>query len=340
MSAPAAMILGCAGPRLDPDEAAFLADADPWGFILFARNVEGPAQVAALVTDLRAAVGRRAPVLIDQEGGRVARLGPPHWTGWPDAGPHMAAIPPLHRAEAMRRRYRVIGAELAALGIDVNCAPMVDLVRPDTHAALAPRMYGSVPAEVAALGRAVADGLMQAGVLPVLKHIPGHGRTPLDSHEALPRVAADLATLEAEDFAPFRALADLGLGMTAHIVYEALDAERPATLSPVVIRAIRGAIGFGGLLMSDDISMGALSGPLHDRAAAAIAAGCDVVLHCNGDRAETAAVAGAVPRLSGAALRRAEAALAARDALSGDMPDIPAELAALAALTGPERRHA
>ncbi|MSU89789.1 beta-hexosaminidase [Rhodobacteraceae bacterium 2CG4] len=326
MSARAA-ILGCSGPVLTRAEARFFASSDPWGFILFARNVETPAQVRALVRDLRGAVGREAPVLIDQEGGRVARLTPPHWTGWDNAESFLARFAgPRERVAAMRLRYHVIGTELALLGIDVNCAPMVDIARPETHVAIRQRLYGAAPDAVATLGRAVADGLAAGGVLPVLKHVPGHGRTPLDSHLSLPVVDAPRDLLEAEDFAPFRALADLPLGMTAHIVYAALDAERPATTSPAVLAAIRADIGFRGALMSDDLSMGALSGTLDARAAAAIAAGCDLALHCNGDADEMRAVMGAAPRLAGAALARTDAALAARAALQPVPIDVPAAL--------------
>ncbi|WP_112321461.1 glycoside hydrolase family 3 N-terminal domain-containing protein [Oceanibium sediminis] len=325
--APRAAILGCLGQTLGASEAAFFRDADPWGFILFARNLSTPDQIRALVADLRDAVGRNAPVLIDQEGGRVARLPPPVWTGWENALDFMTGLPDgADAALAMRLRYHVIADELRALGIDVNCAPMADLALPDTHPLIRHRCYGEDPATVARIGRAVAEGLLAGGVLPVLKHIPGHGRTALDSHKDLPRVSTPLETLRAEDFAPFRALADLPLGMTAHIVYDALDPERPATLSPKVIAEVRGNIGFGGLLMTDDLSMGALSGTFGARCEQAIAAGCDLVLHCNGDPKEMAAVADATPRLAGAAQERAARALSVRDGLSPAPLDIPGAL--------------
>ncbi len=322
-----AVILGCPGPVLTREEASFFAQADPWGFILFARNVQNAGQVRALVADLRAAVGRDAPVLIDQEGGRVARLTPPEWTGWDNAGTFLARFAdPDARLRAMRLRYHVIGTELSLLGIDVNCAPMVDIARSETHPAIRERLYGGDPAEVARIGRAVTEGLAAGGVLPVLKHIPGHGRTPLDSHKALPVVDVPRDVLDADDFVPFRALADLPLGMTAHIVYPAIDPDRPATASPRVVRVIREDIGFGGALMSDDLSMDALSGTLADRAAAAIEAGCDLALHCNGETEEMCAVIDAVPRLSGDALSRTDAALAARAALQPVPLDLGAAL--------------
>lgn len=322
-----AAILGCAGPVLTADEAAFFRQADPWGFILFARNIADSSQVRALVHSLREAVGHDAPVLIDQEGGRVARLTPPEWTGWLNAGEFIARYGNAHtRREAMRLRYHVIGAELSRLGIDVNCAPMVDIARTDTHPAIRERLYGTTPAEVAGLGRAVTEGLAAGGVLPVLKHIPGHGRTPLDSHVSLPVVDAPRTELDEQDFAPFKALADLPLGMTAHIIYSDIDPELPATLSPEMLRVVRQEIGFNGALMTDDLSMHALSGPFAERAATAIDAGCDLALHCNGNPEEMAAVIDGTPRLAGESLARAEAALAARDALSPVPIDLPSAL--------------
>lgn len=314
----AAAILGLAGTAPTPDETAFFRDAAPWGFILFARNLDSPAQVARLTGALRDAVGRDAPVFIDQEGGRVQRLRAPHWREW---------TPPLDfvaqagagAARAVWLRHRIIAAELRALGIDANCAPCLDLATPDTHPFLRNRCLSDDPAQVAALGRAAAGGLLAGGVLPVMKHMPGHGRATVDSHKGLPRVTAPRATLEA-DLTPFRALADLPLGMTAHVVYDAIDPDAPATLSPAAIRLIRDDIGFGGLLMTDDIGMGALSGSVATRAAAAIAAGCDLVLHCNGDLAEMQAVVAAAGPLTAPA--RAEAALAAR--IPPDAVDIAA----------------
>lgn len=335
MSAPGATILGCAGPVLDRAEARALARLDPWGFILFGRNVENPGQLRRLTGDLRAALGREAPVFIDQEGGRVARLRPPEWRDW--SAP-LDALSFLSGAVAERYlwlRYRLIAAELRAVGIDGNCAPLADLARPETHAILRDRCYGTSPAEVAPRARAVAEACLAGGVLPVLKHIPGHGRATADSHLDLPRVTAPRAELEATDFAAFRELADLPLGMTAHIVYDALDAALPATLSEVAIGAIRAEMGFDGLLMTDDISMQALSGPLAARSAAAIAAGCDLVLHCNGQMAEMEEVTEAAGRLSPAAAERAARALAARRAPEpADLPALAAECAALEARNG------
>lgn len=308
-----ACILGCAGPVLARPEAARLRALDPWGFILFLRNIETPAQVARLVADLRAAVGRDAPVLIDQEGGRVQRLTPPRWRAWP---PPLDPVPG-DRVAAFAARGRAIAAELAALGIDVNCAPVADIAGPRTHPFLRNRCAGTDAATVAACARAMAEGLLAGGVLPVVKHLPGHGRARADSHADLPRVTVAAEVLHATDFAPFRALADLPLAMTAHVVFDALDPDRPATLSPAAIAAIRDDIAFDGLLMTDDISMGALSGPVGARAAAAVAAGCDVVLHCNADAAEAEAVAEGAGTLSGRAAARAAAALARRGRACG-----------------------
>jgi beta-N-acetylhexosaminidase len=329
--APRAAILGCSGPVLEQDERAFLRDADPWGFILFSRNVVAPGQLCRLVGDLRDAVGREAPVLIDQEGGRVSRLRPPLSRDWPDPLEEMTPLrDPLRRERAMWLRYRLIAHDLHALGIDANCAPLVDVATAATHPFLRSRCYSDSPPEVARLGRAVAAGLLAGGVLPVVKHIPGHGRARADSHVRLPVVEADAETLAATDFLPFRALSDLPLAMTAHCVYAALDPDRPATLSPAVIAAIRGMIGFGGCLMTDDLSMGALSGPMGRRASAAIAAGCDLLLHCNADRDEMEAMLAETPRLAGEAAARAARALAARRAPEpADPAALAAELAAI-----------
>ena len=323
-----AYILGCAGPVLSAGEAAFFRQADPWGFILFARNVERPEQLRRLTGELRDTVGREAPVLVDQEGGRVQRLTLPHWRSWLPPLDHVAASG--ERVErSMWLRYRLIAEELRAVGIDVNCAPMADITGTDTHAFLRNRCYGQDPAQVARIGRAVADGLIAGGVLPVLKHIPGHGCARLDSHLTLPRVDATQATLAAQDFAPFRALADLPMAMTAHIVYAALD-DAPATTSARVIRLIRDEIGFAGLLMSDDISMQALSGTVAERCARTLAAGCDLVLHCNGDLGEMASVAAASGALGQPGQSRADAALTLRDRTSPiDIAAAEAELAAL-----------
>ena len=307
-----ACIFGCEGLRLTSWERQFFADADPWGFILFARNVDDPDQVRTLTRDLRASVGRGAPVFIDQEGGRVARLTKPHWKEW---------IPPLDQVRrvdtetakrAMSLRYSLIASELQALGIDANCVPMLDVAFDRTHPIIRNRCLGDDPGKVALLGRVVADSLLDGGVLPVMKHLPGHGRARKDSHEELPVVETDIDTLSAVDFLPFKRLSDLPIGMTAHVLYPSIDAGACATLSARVIRMIRGQIGFSGLLMTDDLSMKALTGDPARNAEAALAAGCDIALHCNGDRKEMTDVAATVPKLSGAAGARAIRALQLR----------------------------
>jgi beta-N-acetylhexosaminidase len=308
-----ACILGCSGTQLTDGERDFFAEVQPWGFILFRRNIETPAQVRALTAALRAVVDRPdAPILVDQEGGRVQRLGPPHWRRYPPArwfgeqGADMAA-----RCATARLGARLIAHDLFAVGITVDCLPVLDVPTPGAHDVIGDRAYADDPRAVATLGRAAAEGLIAGGVLPVIKHIPGHGRAGADSHLALPIVDADVRTLAARDFAPFAALADMPMAMTAHVVYAAIDAARPATMSPVVIgEVIRLDIGFDGLLISDDLSMRALSGGLADRARDALAAGCDVVLHCNGEMAEMASVVGGTGRLEGRAAERAAAALA------------------------------
>jgi beta-N-acetylhexosaminidase len=322
-----ATILDPLGLRLSAEEKAFFRDADPFGFILFARNLDTPDQIRALCADLREAVGRDAPITIDQEGGRVQRLRAPDWRHW---------LPPLEfvraaadPAQAMYLRYRLIAHELRALGIDINCAPLVDVATESTHPFLYNRCYGTEAGIVATLGRAVADGLLDGGVLPVVKHIPGHGRAVADSHLELPVVEADADTLGYVDFAPFRALNDLPLGMTAHLVYQAFD-DAPATLSAKMMGVIRDQIGFDGLIMTDDLGMKALSGSLTDLSQQARAAGCDVILHCNGSLADKQEVAAAAGRLDAKGQRRAEAALAARK--QPDEVDIPALEAKLDAL--------
>jgi beta-N-acetylhexosaminidase len=309
-----AFITGVFGVVLTAAERALVREARPWGLILFKRNIETAAQVAALVASFREAVGAQAPVLVDQEGGRVQRLGPPHWPSYPAA----AAYGRLYDRDqaagvaAARLGARLIADDLYRLGIDVDCMPLADLPVPG-----ADRAYGDTPGKVAALARAAADGLMAGGVLPVLKHLPGHGRACADSHLRLPVVNAERAELDATDFAAFRPLASLPMGMTAHVVFSAYDPVNPATTSVTMVRdVIRDSIGFKGLLMSDDVSMGALSGSIAERTRAALAAGCDIVLHCNGELAEMESVAGAAPVLAGNAARRAAAALSARRAQS------------------------
>ncbi|MFE1598731.1 beta-N-acetylhexosaminidase [Methylobacterium sp. ID0610] len=307
-----ALILGCAGPTLSAEEAAFFRDVRPWGFILFKRNVVSPEQVRALTAALRDTVGRAdAPILIDQEGGRVQRMGPPHWRAYPSGGSYLRAGGREHGPGLARLGARLMAHDLASVGINVDCAPVLDVPVPGANAVIGDRAYGTDPADVAAIGRAVAEGLMEGGVLPVVKHMPGHGRGNADSHLALPVVEADYASLAAHDFRPFRALADLPLAMSAHIVFTALDPDHPATTSARVIReVVRGTIGFDGLLMTDDLSMKALTGSFRERTEAAFGAGIDVALHCNGDRAEMEGVVSGTPALAGEALRRAEAALA------------------------------
>lgn len=310
---PGACILGCSGPVLTAAEKAFFADARPWGFILFARNVEAPEQVRALTAALREATGRcDAPVLVDQEGGRVQRLRPPHWPAYPAARSY-GELPSAERGSIARLGARLIAYDLVQLGIDVDCLPVLDVPAPDGHGVIGDRAYAETPGEVADLGRAAAEGLMAGGVLPVVKHMPGHGRARADSHHALPVVDAEVHELEARDFAPFRALADMPMAMSAHVVYAAFDRERPASVSPTVVReVIRGRIGFDGLLMTDDLSMRALSGGFRERAEAARDAGCDIVLHGNGDMAEMRAVAAGAGQLGGKAAARADAALVRR----------------------------
>ncbi|MGQ7791463.1 beta-N-acetylhexosaminidase [Faunimonas sp. B44] len=310
-----AFICGLAGPRLTEAEAAFLADAAPWGVILFGRNIRGPNQVRRLCADVRKALGRDdAPILVDQEGGRVQRIGPPHLAAYPPAGRFGRVYDsnPVLGVEAARLGAKLIGLDLAALGINVDCLPVLDIPVEGSDNIIGDRAYGLSTDTVTTLGGAAADGLLSAGVLPVMKHMPGHGRADADSHKALPKVTASREELEAQDFAPFRIWAKkIPLAMTAHVVYAALDPDRPATLSPKVIgEIIRGRIGFDGALMTDDISMGALSGDIGTRSRRAIAAGCDLVLHCNGDMEEMKAVADSVPELSGDRLRRTDAALA------------------------------
>ena len=305
-----ATILDAEGLRLSSDEKAFFRDADPFGFILFARNLDTPDQIRALCEDFREAVGRNAPITIDQEGGRVQRLRPPLARLWKPPLTHVA-IAGAGAERAMYLRYRMIAEELRSYGVDSNCAPMVDLVQTETHEFLKNRCYGHDPELVARIGRAAADGMLDGGVLPVLKHMPGHGRATLDSHYDLPHVDLDAEALDDTDFTPFRALNDLPMGMTAHLVYSTID-PRPATISPEVMALIREQIGFGGLIMTDDISMKALDGGLADLSKQSLAAGCDLILHCNGTLAERMEVAEAAGTMTDASQARAEKALSAR----------------------------
>jgi beta-N-acetylhexosaminidase len=311
-----AFITGIAGTELSAEEREFIAAEQPWGFLLFKRNIESPAQVSALTGTLRALIGDAdAPILIDQEGGRVQRFGPPHWSVYPP-GAAFGRLYDLDRAfglAAARLSARLIADDLIKTGVTVNCLPLADVPVAGADAVIGDRAYGTEPAKVAVIARAVADGLEDGGILPVLKHIPGHGRATADTHFALPMVDTPEIQLERTDFAAFRPLADLPMAMTAHVVFSAVDAIHPATTSATMIeRVIRGFIGFQGLLMSDDLSMNALAGSIAERTRAVLAAGCDMVLHCNGKLDEMRQVARETPELSGKALARAERALAAR----------------------------
>jgi len=308
-----AVIYGCLGPNLRPDEARFFRDADPWGFILFSRNLQNPAQCRALCTDLRDAVGRDAPILIDQEGGRVTRMGAPYWHEFLPALDQTQAIPdPDLQAEAMFLRARLIASDLRAAGIDVNCTPLADIAHDHTHAVLKNRCYGTSADQVARLARAGAEATLKGGVLPVLKHMPGHGRANLDSHQDLPVIEASREDLIAEDFAAFKALNDLPMAMTAHLLMPNLDPDNCATQSSTIINLIRQKIGFDGLLMTDDISMNALGGSFAQRSQKALSAGCDVILHCNGDASEMVEIATQTPELVDKPAKRAKYALSER----------------------------
>jgi beta-N-acetylhexosaminidase len=316
-----AFITGVSGPELTAAEREFIAAERPWGFILFKRNIETPAQVILLVRELRAAIGNPdAPVLIDQEGGRVQRLGPPHWPVYPP-GAAFGVLYDIDRAaglSAARLSARLMAADLVELGVTVDCLPLADVPVAGADAVIGNRAYGTEPDKVAAIARAVTEGLERGGILPVLKHIPGHGRATADTHFRLPEVDTPKAELERTDFAAFQPLADLPMAMTAHVVFSALDPTQPATTSATIIQqVIRGVIGFQGLLMSDDVSMNALAGSIAERTRAIIAAGCDMVLHCNGKLDEMREVARETPELSGEALERAGRALASRRAPQG-----------------------
>jgi beta-N-acetylhexosaminidase len=311
-----AFITGVSGLELTAAERDFIRAERPWGFILFKRNVDNPAQVARLVEELRDTLGEPdAPVLIDQEGGRVQRLGPPHWPVYPPGAVFGSLYDrdPALGLKAARLSNRLIAADLAGLGITVDCLPLADVPVAGADNVIGNRAYGTEPGKVAAIARAVTEGLEQGGVLPVLKHIPGHGRATADSHFRLPAVDTPREELERTDFAAFVPLADLPMAMTAHVVFSALDPAQPATTSATIVeRVIRGGIGFQGLLMSDDVSMNALAGSIAERTRAIVYAGCDMVLHCNGKLEEMREVAGQTPELSGMALQRAVKALASR----------------------------
>lgn len=307
------LFLGLSGPVLTDDERALFRAADPAGYILFARNIAAPEQVRALTADLRALTGRDdLPILIDQEGGRVARLGPPHWPDFPPARRFGMAydVAPITAIEATRLNGKALAAMLADLGISVDCLPVLDVPVPGAHDVIGDRAYGLEPGVVAALGDATLRGLREGGVVGVVKHIPGHGRAAADSHLELPVVSAGRTALEA-DFAPFRALAAAPMAMTAHVLYPTLDPDACASQSRVVVeQTIRGNIGFQGLLMADDLGMSALAGSLPERLAGVLAAGCDLALHCSGDFAENAALCEAAPGMTPTALERLARAMA------------------------------
>jgi beta-N-acetylhexosaminidase len=322
-------IFGCEGLTLTPDEAAFFRSADPFGFIVFARNIDTPDQVLRLTSMLRETVGRDAPVLVDQEGGRVQRLRAPHWREWlPPLDTVCRAVDP---AQAMFLQSRIMAHELRAVGIDANCAPCADVATDATHPFLKNRCYSTDPAVVSRIARAVADGHLAGGVLPVMKHLPGHGRATMDTHHDLPTVDATAHDLLVTDFAPFQALADLPMAMTAHIVFSAFD-DLPATQSAAMVGVIRSTIGFRGLLITDDLNMQALSGTVAERALASIRAGCDIALHCKGTVAEMAVTAAAIGAMSEATTARADAALARR--ISPEQVDIDALTAAFSRAMG------
>lgn len=326
------VIFGLSGPVLTPDEAIFFAAAEPAGYILFGRNVIDRAQLRALTDSLRDLAGRDdLAILIDQEGGPVARMKPPEWPAFP-AGPafdRLYDLAPMSAIQAARANGHALGLMLAEVGITVDCAPLLDVAQPDTTDAIARRAFGREPMRVAALGRAMLEGLAAAGIVGVVKHMPGHGRALVDSHHLLPTVTADEAAL-AIDIEPFRTLSHAVMGMTSHIVYEAWDADRPATLSPIVIdRVIRRAIGFDGLLMTDDIDMKALSGSAADKAAGAIAAGCDVVLDCWARMDEMVAIADRLDDIAPASRARLDRAMAGRAVPAGDLAELLATRDAL-----------
>ena len=334
---PSAVIFGPEGHRVTAWEKAFFRDVNPWGFILFARNVDSPDQLRRLTADLRDTVGWQAPVLIDQEGGRVQRMRSPHWREYLPALDQMRQVRDCGHdwVRAQWVRNRLIAAELQDVGIDVNCAPLADLVEADTHPVLLNRLYGDDIDTVVAAARACAAAFLAGGVLPVLKHIPGYGRAAVDSHHDLPRVSAPFESLMTRDFAPFVALNDVAIGMTAHIVFDAIDPDAPATTSAAMLGVIRDDIGFDGLIMTDDLSMNALQGSLRDRASAALAAGCDLILQCNGQPDDMQQVAAVVPGLTMAAVVRADRALAQRK--PPDPCDINGLEAELDALSGAGR---
>ncbi|MBV6657219.1 MAG: beta-N-acetylhexosaminidase [Devosiaceae bacterium] len=309
-----AFICGLAGLQMSSFERDFLGSMRPWGVILFARNVDSPGQVRDLTASIRDTLGWHAPVLVDQEGGRVQRLKPPHWRRYPSAGRlgSMEAASPGAGVEAAQIATWMIADDLLEVGIDVNCAPVLDLRVAGATNAIGNRAYHGDPEVVATMASAVHDAYLEAGVVPVIKHLLGHGRAREDSHELLPRITADRDTLNVTDFAPFKALRNAPMGMTGHLVFDAVDATVPVTLSRAAVDLVRKEIGFQGALLTDDLSMGALSGSVAERASQALEAGCDLVLHCNGTRAEMEALDGVIPELVGRSAERCAIALARR----------------------------
>ncbi|MEJ2001742.1 MAG: glycoside hydrolase family 3 N-terminal domain-containing protein [Maritimibacter sp.] len=324
MSDHGAFLTGIAGPRLTRDEQSFLRDAAPWGFMLYQRNVEDPEQLAWLTAELRDAVGWEAPIFIDPENGQGERLGPPHWRDW---------LPPLEQVQlnprqavrSMYLRYRLIADELQAMGIDGNCAPVVDLAHADTHPDQKNRCYGDDVVRVVDIAGAVAEALVDGGVIPLAKHMPGQGRAMVDPHEELPRISTREKALRVSDFLAFQAVSGLPIAMATHALFEDIDPENPTPFSPDVIARIREEIGFAGMLMTDDISLPALSGPLETRVQTALASGCDMILHGSGDLGEMQAVATAAGSMSVPAKMRAE------DVLSWRRPPEPVDIQALEA---------
>lgn len=329
------VVFGLAGPALSADETAFFGEAKPAGYILFKRNIVDRVQLRALTNSLRALEGREdVAILIDQEGGRVARMGPPEWPAFPAPGAfeRLYDLAPVSAIEAVRANARALGLVLSEVGITVDCLPLLDVRGEGTHDAIGDRAFGRDPLMVAALGRAVLDGLAEGGVIGVVKHMPGQGRAEVDSHHHLPRVTASSAELE-RDLLPFERLNGAVMGMTGHVVFEAWDADRPATMSPVVIeQAIRKQVGFDGLLFSDDLDMKALSGTVAERAAGCVAAGCDVALNCWGRMDEMIAIAGALPEMKAASRQRLDRAMATLTPAEGAFADAIAKRDALLAL--------
>jgi beta-N-acetylhexosaminidase len=333
-------IFGLSGPHLTADERAFFREADPAGYILFGRNCVDPEQLRALTDDLRSLHGRdRLLVSIDQEGGRVARLRPPHWAGYPaaQAFADLYRIAPASAIEAARANATAMALELSVMGITVDYHPPLDLRIPGAHDVIGDRALGEDPMQVAALGRATLEGLAAGGVAGCIKHMPGHGRSDVDTHKALPTVTASAEELEA-DLAPFRTLRHAPLGMTGHLVFTAWDAANPATLSPTIIReVIRGAIGFDGLLLTDDIDMEALGGSIPERAARAHAAGCDIILNCWAKMDDMEGICAVLPAMSEATTARLDRALAGTRVaplLAPEAADLIAKRDALLALAG------